>query len=95
MNQVNNKTIIELGSRNISWFVGGSQVNYLPMPKAEARDKSRYFDRPRVNSERWLAKTQWISMLLSTYYLFVYRADFFEDERIKESLSYVADKEGS
>ena len=34
-------------------------------------------------------------MLLSTYYLFVYRADFFEDERIKESLSYVADKEGN
>ena len=32
----NDKTIIELGYRKISWFVSGEQINYLPKPKAEA-----------------------------------------------------------
>ena len=32
----NNKTIIELGYRKISWFVSVSQINYLPQPSASA-----------------------------------------------------------
>ena len=31
---MNDKTIIELGCRKISWFVDGSQINYLPLPLA-------------------------------------------------------------
>ena len=36
----NDKTIIELGCRKISWFVSVSQINYLPKPKAEANNWS-------------------------------------------------------
>ena len=48
----NDNTIIELGYRKISWFVGVSQINYLPQPFASANnllatDKSRYFAQPR------------------------------------------------
>ena len=32
----NDKTIIELGYRKISWFVSVSQINYLPQPSASA-----------------------------------------------------------
>ena len=32
----NNKTIIELGYRKISWFVSVSQTNYLPRPSVSA-----------------------------------------------------------
>ena len=38
----NDKTIIKLGYRKISWFVSVSQINYLL-----ATDKSRYFAQPR------------------------------------------------
>ena len=47
---LNDKTIIELGYRKISWFVSVSQINYLHLL---ATDKSRYFAQPRpiiVNS---------------------------------------------
>ena len=40
----NDKTIIELGYRKISWFVNVSQINYLQLL---ATDKSRYFAHPR------------------------------------------------
>ncbi len=47
----NDKTIIELGSRKISWIVSGEQINYLPKPRQIidllATDKSRYFAQPR------------------------------------------------
>ena len=48
----NDKTIIELSYCKISWFVGVSQINYLPQPFASANnllptDKSRYFAQPR------------------------------------------------
>ena len=50
----NDKTIIELGYRKISWFLSVSQVNYLPQPSGLrqiidllATDKSRYFAQPR------------------------------------------------
>ena len=50
----NDKTIIELGYRNISWFLSVSQISYFPRPSASANnndqhatDKSRYFDQPR------------------------------------------------
>ena len=36
----NDKTIIELGYRKISWFGSVSQINYLPKPKAEANNWS-------------------------------------------------------
>ena len=36
----NNKTIIELGYRKISWFVSVSQINYLPQPSASANNWS-------------------------------------------------------
>ena len=56
----NDKTIIELGYRKISWFVSVSQINYLPQPSAwsthhwqnltnhdkHITDKSRYFAQP-------------------------------------------------
>ena len=32
----NDKTIIELGYRKISWFISVSQINYLPQPSASA-----------------------------------------------------------
>jgi hypothetical protein len=35
---MNDKTIIELGSRKISLFVGGEQINYLPLPSASANN---------------------------------------------------------
>ena len=49
---LNDKTIIELGYRKISWFISISQINYLPQPLASvidllATDKSRYFAQPR------------------------------------------------
>ena len=54
---MNDKTIIELGSRKISWFIGGShsQVSYLPLICLRHRllidllttDKSRRFAQPR------------------------------------------------
>ena len=34
----NDKTIIKLGHRKISWFVSVSQISYLPKPKAEANN---------------------------------------------------------
>ena len=45
---LNDKTIIELSYRKTSWFVGVSQINYLPQPFVSANnllatDKSRYF----------------------------------------------------
>ena len=49
----NDKAIIELGYREVSWFVSVSQINYLPQPSASAiidllaTDKSRYFAQPR------------------------------------------------
>ena len=45
----NDKTIIELGHRKISWFVSVLRINYLPQPSADlfATDKSRYFAQPR------------------------------------------------
>ena len=50
----NDKTIIELDYRKISWFLSVSQSNSLPQPSAlanssdlHASDKSRYFDQPR------------------------------------------------
>ena len=48
----NDNTIIELSYRKISWFVGVSQINYLPQPFVSANnllatDKSRYFAQPR------------------------------------------------
>ena len=47
----NDKTIIELGYRKISWFVSVSQIDYLPQPSASANnwstDKWRYFAQPR------------------------------------------------
>ena len=51
---LNDKTIIELGHRKISWFVSVSQINYLPQPSASennnidllASDKSQYFAQP-------------------------------------------------
>ena len=36
----NDKTIIELGYRKISWFVSVSQINYLPQPSASANNWS-------------------------------------------------------
>ena len=36
----NDKTIIKLGYRKISWFVSVSQINYLPQPSAFANDWS-------------------------------------------------------
>ena len=36
----NDKTIIELGYRKISWFVSVSQINYLPQPLASANNWS-------------------------------------------------------
>ena len=36
----NDKTIIELGYRKISWFVSGEQINYLPQPSASANNWS-------------------------------------------------------
>ena len=36
----NDKTIIELGYRKISWFVSVSQINYLPQPTASANNSS-------------------------------------------------------
>ena len=36
----NDKTIIDLGYRKISWFVSVSQINYLLKPKAEANNWS-------------------------------------------------------
>ena len=49
----NDKTIIELGYRKISWFVSVSQIIYLPQPSASANNwsarhwQSRYFAQPR------------------------------------------------
>ena len=46
----NDKTIIELGYRKISWFVSVSQINYLSSAyiiDLLAIDKSRYFAQPR------------------------------------------------
>ena len=51
----NDKTIIELGYRKISWFVSVSQINYLLQPSALANniidllatDKLQYFAQPR------------------------------------------------
>ena len=40
----NDKTIIELSYRKISWFVSVSQINYLQLVTT---DKSRYFAQPR------------------------------------------------
>ena len=37
---LNDKTIIELGYRKISWFVSVSQINYLPQPSASANNWS-------------------------------------------------------
>ena len=37
---LNDKTIIELGYRKISWFVSVSQINYLPQPLALANSWS-------------------------------------------------------
>ena len=37
---LNDNTIIELGSRKISWFVSVSEINYLPKPKAEGNNWS-------------------------------------------------------
>ena len=36
----NDKTIIELGCRKISWFVSGEQINYLPQRSASANNRS-------------------------------------------------------
>ena len=36
----NDKTIIELGYRKISWFVSVSQINYLPQPSVSANNWS-------------------------------------------------------
>ena len=36
----NDKTVIELGYRKISWFVSVSQINYLPQPSASANNWS-------------------------------------------------------
>ena len=36
----NDKTIIELGYRKISWFVSVSPINYLPQPSASANNWS-------------------------------------------------------
>ena len=36
----NDKTIIELGYRKISWFASVSQINYLPQPSASANNWS-------------------------------------------------------
>ena len=36
----NDKTIIELGYRKISWFVSVSQINYLPQPSTLANNWS-------------------------------------------------------
>ena len=50
----NDKTIIELGSRKISWFVSVSQINYLPQPSALlASEKSRYFAQPCPIIIKW------------------------------------------
>ena len=48
----NDKTIIELGSRKISWFVSVSQITYFSLRLRQiidllATDKSRYFAQPR------------------------------------------------
>ena len=49
----NGKTMIGLGCRKLLWFVGVSQINYLPQPSASAKidllttDKSRSFVQPR------------------------------------------------
>ena len=43
----NDKTILELGYRKISWFVSVSQINYLPKNNKSVHDRSRYFAQSR------------------------------------------------
>ena len=44
----NDKTMIELGYRKISWFVSVLPIKYLLKPKAEANNwSSSYFAQPR------------------------------------------------
>ena len=51
--RLNDKTIIELGYRKISWFASALHINYLPQPSAAASnwsarpDKSQYFAQAR------------------------------------------------
>ena len=49
----NDKTIIELGYRKISWFVSVSQINYLPQPSASANN--------------WSARHRQITIFCSTW----------------------------
>ena len=42
----NDKTIIDLGYRKISWFVSVSQINLRQIIDLLALDKSRYFAQP-------------------------------------------------
>ena len=48
----NDKTIIELGYRKISWFVSVSQINYLPQPSASANNWSTHHWQNLTNHDK-------------------------------------------
>ena len=53
----NDKTVIELGYRKISWFVSVSQINYLPKAKASA---NKLICSPLTNHDILLNFSQWL-----------------------------------
>ena len=90
----NDKTIIELGYRKISWFVSVSQINYLPQPSASqiidllATDKSRYFAQPRPIVVNYLvcsddliciAAGRWISHLAHIVKIYSFKNGALEE----------------
>ena len=52
----NDKTIIELGYRKISWFVSVSQINYLPQPSASANNWSTHHWQNLTNHDKHITE---------------------------------------
>ena len=79
----NDKTIIKLGYRKISWFVSVSQINYLPQPPASqiiellATDKSRHFAQLRPVIVNYLINWWRFLVISSRDYAFYMQVNYF------------------